>query len=135
MLNNADATLLSEIVLRETGTIYSVKISLNGHHLSAVGADSQRMNLWVRCVPAATGLPDLTAAVEIDTLNGFLVGSMYYDAASPSQSTRGINEKFRFRRKCDENSLLQLLGQSTSINGTGRSILTTGVMAAVIRVK
>ncbi len=133
--SNADATLLSEIVLRETGTIYSVKISCNGNYLSAAAGDAQRINIWVRCVPAVTALPDLTAAVELDTMNGFLVASFMYTFEANERSIQGINEKFRFRRKCDENSLLQLLAQSTNTQGTGRVIEMQGVMAAVIRVK
>jgi len=53
---------------------------------------------------------------------------MYVGTTQPSTG-QGLNEKFRFRRKCDENSLIQLLAQSVNTNGTGR------VMAAVIRVK
>ena len=33
--NGSNAVLLSEIVLRETGTIYSVKIGYNAHHAGA----------------------------------------------------------------------------------------------------
>ena len=65
-LNNADATLIAELVLRETGTVYSLKVSINGIHISGVAGDVQRIMLWARCVPAVTGLPDLTASVELD---------------------------------------------------------------------
>ena len=135
VLNNADATLVSEIVLRETGTIYSVKVSMGGQHQAPAGADTQIIRCWVRCVPAATALPDLTAAVELDTMNGFHVGSFLYIGQTDHVNIGSINEKFRFRRKCDENSLLQLLAQSTNTNGTGRSVEMTGTFTAVIRVK
>ena len=105
----------------------------NAHHAGAAANDSQKINLWVRCVPAATALPNLNTAVEIDTLNGFFVGSFIYIGGVTVQNN--FNEKFRFRRKCDENSLLQLLAESSSFNGTGRSMLASGMFAAVIRVK
>jgi len=135
ILSNANAVLVSELVMRETGTIYSVKISGWGVALGSVAGDHQHINLWVRCVPAATGLPDLTVPVEIDTMNGFLVASLMYVGTTQPSTGQGLNEKFRFRRKCDENSLIQLLAQSVNTNGTGRTIEFGGVMAAVIRVK
>ena len=135
VLDNADAVLMSEIVLRETGTIYSVKVSFWGMALGSVAGDHQRINVWVRCVPAVTGLPDLTSSVELDTMNGFFVGSFTFTGVVQPSTGQGINEKFRFRRKCDENSLVQLLAQSTSTNGMGRTVEIGGVMAVVIRVK
>ena len=132
--SNADAVLLSEIVLRETGTIYSVKISAKAYSVSADG-DSNVIRLWIRCVPAQTTLPDLTAGVDLDTMNGFYVGQVDGSGADARTSSDFLQEKFRFRRKCDENSLLQLLAQSTNVRGAGQTVEIVGVMVAVIRVK
>ena len=129
----SNATLLSEIVLRETGTIYSVKLSFGGLHQSAVAGDAQVIRVWVRCVPASTGLPNLNTAVELDTMNGFFVGTFIF--IGTENRARWFNEKFRFRRKCDENSLIQVLAESSSFNGTGRVVELTGTTAVVIRVK
>ena len=90
--------------------------------------------MWCRCVPAATGLPDLTVPVELDTLNGFYVGSIFSEDGI-ANTWNYLLEKFRFRRKCDENSLIQLLARSLNTQGTGAAIEVSGVMAAVIRVK
>ena len=135
VLANSNATLISEIVLRETGTVYAIKVSMFGQQLLPDAIDAVVNRIWIRCVPAATGLPDLTVAVELDTLNGFLVGSFLFVGADTSQAGHGLNEKFRFRRKCDENTLVQLIGQSTGTNGVARIVEWNGVMQAVIRVK
>ena len=131
---NSNATLLNEIVLRETGTIYSVKVAAVANQIAGTGQDMQRINLWIRCVPAVTGLPDLTSQVELDTMNGFYVGMFVLIGGQETGASR-ILEKFRFRRKCDENSLIQLIGQSTSTNGTGRVVIVDTTVTAVIRMK
>ena len=135
ILNNASATLLAEIVLRETGTIYSIKIGMQGHQISGSAGDGQLIIVYCRCVPAGTGLPDLTVNVEVDTMNGFYVGSYLFLDGVQAAMANGLNEKFRFRRKCDENSLIQVIARSLGTAGTGRSIEWTGSIAAVIRVK
>ncbi len=135
VVTGSNATLLSEIVLRETGTIYSVKISAFTIAISAVAGDVGRLDLWVRCVPAATTLPDFTSAVVEDTVNGFFVGTIYGTDVIGGMHSLIDSVKFRFRRKCDENTLLQLIATSQISNGVGRSNIISGMMAAVIRVK
>ncbi len=135
ILSNAAGTLLAEIVLRETGTIYSVKVGMWGHAISQVAGDAQLIVVYVRCVPAGTGLADLSINVEVDTMNGFYLGSFLFLDGLQGGVMNGLNEKFRFRRKCDENSLIQIIARSLNTSGTGRSIEWTGSMAAVIRVK
>ena len=135
VLSNADAILVNEIVLRETGTIYSVKLDIHGEHLSGVAGDTQKVNLWIRCVPAVTALPDLTAAVELDTMNGFFVGTLNIADGDDTNPNSKLREKFRFRRKCDENSLVQVLAQSTALAGTGRTVRVASTFVAVIRMK
>ncbi len=131
----ADAFLLGEIDLRETGTIYALKVSFGAFGQAIVTADLQSIHIVARCVPANTGLPDLTSPIELDTMNGFFVGSFLFGGNGTNAFIINFNEKFRFRRKCDENSLIQIIAQSTSIAGTGRTIEFRGVLSAVIRVK
>ena len=132
-LNNNNATLLAQIILEETGTIYAVKIGVSGHPIGGSAGDSNILNLFVRCVPNDTLLPDLTDDTELETMNGFYVGSFLFSTGFTN--IHGINEKFRFRRKCDRNMQLQLLAQSTNVQGTGRTVEFSGIFEAIIRVK
>ncbi len=129
------AALLGQITMTETGTIYSIKISAQGRHVSGTSGDQDVINLWVRCIPQGTGLPDLSDGLDLDTLNGFYVGRLNMANGSNSGFGTGLVEKFRFRRKCDQNSIIQLLGQSDNVNPTARVVEVVGVIAAVIRVR
>ncbi len=134
-LNNNNATLLAQIILNETGTVYAVKIGVSGQIIGAAAGDGQIQNLFVRCVPNDTLLPDLTDETELETMNGFYVGSYLFGLGSATTTENGLNTKFRFRRKCDQNSQLQLLAQSTNVNGTGRTVEWSGLLEAIIRVR
>ena len=135
VLSNADAVLVNQIILNETGTVYAVKISLGGQYIGAAAGDGQIINLYVRCVPNDTLLPDLTDSTELETMNGFYVGSLMFNKGTESNNITSMNTKFRFRRKCDQNSQLQLLAQSNNTNGTGRSVELSGIFEAIIRVR
>ena len=132
-LGNNNATLLAQIILEETGTIYAVKIGAIGHAIGLVAGDETTNHLWIRCVPNDTALPDLTDSTELETMNGFYVGSFGYILSV--FNTHDMNEKFRFRRKCDRNMQLQLLAQSEAGNGTARTVEWSGILEAIIRVK
>ncbi len=133
--NNSNATLLSEIVLRETGTIYSVKIGIGTNLTNGADGDVQELDLWCRCARAGASLPDFSIAVEADTINGFYIGTLSVTNHEGNPNAHITGEKFRFRRKCDENSLLQIIGVSTNIAGTGKSVETFVNTAVVIRVR
>ena len=133
--SNADAFLLGTITLDETGTVYAVKVSVAGNHISGVSPDIQRIILWIRCVPANTGLPDLTLNAEMDTINGFPIGLLHMQDGNPAAFQSAIDQKYRFRRKCDAGEELQLIGQSTNVNGAGRSVQVFGLLSAIIRTR
>ena len=132
---NADATLLGTITMQETGTIYAIKLSLHCFAEAPATTDAQRVMIWVRCVPDGTALPDLTDNGQMDTLNGFPAALLMGLATNGIAAASYLNEKFRFRRKCDDNSLIQLIGQHTNTQGTGRVCNITGLMEAIIRVR
>ena len=131
---NSNATLISQIILAETGTIYAVKIGMGGQMIGPTANDGTVINLYVRCVPNDTLLPDLTDETELETMNGFYVGSFLFIGAVEGNIT-SLNEKFRFRRKCDANMQLQLLAQSSGSQGTARVVEWSGVFEAIIRVR
>ncbi len=131
---NSNATLIAEIVVDETATLYSAKVHISANSLASSGGDRQRVSLWLRCTRAGASLPDFTVAVESDTINGFHVG-MVWGTSTQGAEAGQLREKFRFRRLCDENTLVQLIAQSTTVNGTGRAQDMTGSLALVLRVR
>ncbi len=60
---------------------------------------------------------------------------MVWGTSTQGAEAGQIREKFRFRRLCDENTLVQLIAQSTTVNGTGRAQDMTGSLALVLRVR
>ena len=133
--SGSDATLLATTTLDETGTLYAVKVSCFLSHVAGTAPDTQRVPIWIRCVPAGTPLPDLTSEPEMDTLNGFPAAVLFgHDGVSRGPSNY-LNEKFRFRRKCDANMVVQLIAQSTSTEGTGRTCEISGLMSLIIRIR
>ncbi len=132
---NADATLLGTITLDETGTVYAIGLSLHAMSESGTSGDVQTIRLWIRCVPAGTALPDLTANAEIDTLNGFTPVTLFGLGGAGGGIAQYVSQKYRFRRKCDEATLLQLLGQSSTTQGTGRVVNIAGTFSAIVRVR
>ena len=134
--SSSNATLIGSTVIQETGTVYAVKLSLALQHLGATTGDFQRIVLWIRCIPADTGLPDLTDATEMETLNGFSPGCLFgVGPGSSSGPAVYMNEKFRFRRKCDRNTVIELLAESTLLNGTARVCDISGLMTTIIRLR
>ncbi len=132
---NSNATLLATITLAETATIYAIKLALFAFGEASVVADVQRVVLWIRCVAAGSGLTDLTQDQDMDTINGFPAVMLCPHGTNQDNSACYINEKFRFRRKCDDNSLLQLIAQHTNVQGTGRVVNVSGLMTAILRVR
>ena len=132
---NSDATLLGTITLDETGTLYALKVSLFAFGEGGTNSDMQRVTIWARCVPAGTALPDLTTNQEMDTINGFPVKSLAVLGLAVPGPYQAVDTKFRFRRKCDANMLIQLIGQHTNVQGTGRVVNISGLMTAIYRVR
>ncbi len=133
---NSNATLLGTITLQETGTLYAITLDLICDGINAVGDDLQRIVLWIRCVPEGATLPDLTTNGVMDTINGFSPATLFgVIEANKGVAGTYLHEKFRYRRKCDDNTLIQLIAQSTTINGTGRVCDIAGHFGAVIRMR
>ena len=134
-MNNNNGTVLDTLTIEETGTVYAVKIGVHGQIIGASAGDGQLNHLFVRCAPHDTLIPDLTDNDVVETMNGFYVGSFLFGLGSTNTTENGLNIKFRFRRKCDRNSIIQLLVNSTNVNGTGRTVEWSGAFEAIIRVR
>ncbi len=77
---------------------------------STTPADIQELDFGIECVPAGDVggmVPDYASIVQIETINGFHIGSLWAqgNAVDGTDNTvvkkNHINEKFRFMRKCD----------------------------------
>ncbi len=134
-----DGVILGQATTRETGTIYAVKVGVYGQAQATFAAgDSQRIDLYVDCIPSAgASIPNLSIDVERETLNGFYVGSIWMgkDADGTPITSVPIIEKFRFRRLCDENSLVRLLARAVLTSGSFSTTELTGVVNVVIRTR
>ena len=78
---NSNPTELAQIILQETGTVYAMKLNVFGYSVTPAGGDIQETIVFVRCAePAGVAtIPDATGAVsEVETANGFYVGSLLY---------------------------------------------------------
>ncbi len=133
--SGATSANIAIISLEETGTIYSVKIDIQGLHLSGTTGDMQKIQLYVACKPAGTPQVNMNTEINLETMNGFYVGSLNMANGSNEGFRTGLTEKFRFRRKCDRNTEVILIGVSQIVNGTGRVVDMTGLMTIVVRVK
>ncbi len=131
---NSDATLIGSIVFAETGTLYAVKLSLAGLAENGALADWQRVCIWLRVVPGNTALPDLTANLDMDTINGFPAKCLAIRGNLDGPSTT-LDIKFRYRRKVDDGEVLQVIGQHTNVQGTGRVVNIIGLMTAIVRMR
>ena len=124
----------------ETGTVYAVKVGV-GVTTAVIGAlaDLSRVDYFVDCIPeAGASLPNLSVDAERETLNGFYVGSQHFQGATASSAiTRDptLNEKFKFRRKCDRNSFVRLLARVVTLNGTGNTAHISGEFDIIIRMR
>ncbi len=132
---NSNATLLGSVVLQETGTLYAITVSLYTLSVDAIAGDIQRIVLWVRCVPSGATLPDFTDNAVMDTTNGFSLATLIGVAENAGGNQSYVNEKFRYRRKCDDATIIQLIAQSTTISGTGRVQDVSGHFSAIIRMR
>ena len=133
--NNITNGLIDTLSFRETGTLYAVKISLKATQVAGAVGDLQELAIFCVVRTAAEAVPDLTIDGNVDTLNGFFVGNLYPADGDFSGANDTITEKFRFRRKVDENDRLTLMASNLNIKGTGRTVDIQGALSAVIRTR
>ncbi len=74
-------------------------------------------------------------STEVDTINGFYVGSIFAGHVTDPQMNAHLSGKFRFRRKCDRNTRIVLSADSLVRLGSARSVSIFGAMDAVLRVR
>ncbi len=128
-----------EMTFRETGTIYAVKLSFSMVSAGPTGADTQKMDFGLRVgseVAITSAVPDFSIPTQIETMNGFVVGSLMAQTEDINSPLKGwIDEKFRFRRKIDENDRIQLFGKSLVVNGSAQTMVVAGIMEVIIRTR
>ncbi len=127
----------SSITCRETGTVYSVKISCFGRQDAEVTGDTQVVDLYCHVKnPAGAAVVDLSVASQVDGLNGFFVGSLpVHTLSDGDMGISWINEKFRFRRLVDEGDLLELIGRNHLVSGGARTVRLFFTLSWVIRTR
>ncbi len=137
---NGSANELADITLTETGTIYAVKITVHGVGQSADGDDVQLISVFCRVVgePGLTSIPNVSTPEQIETMNGFYVGSRTF-AGKPVDVTPGtlpfIEEKFRFRRKVDAKQHVQLFTSSLVVDNAAQTVAMSGILEVIIRMR
>ena len=137
-----------QIKLAETGTIMACKISLAAIPISAVDPDVQELNMFLYCDqdlddpafpnPSITPEPvPYNETPEVDSINGFHVGNIWVNRTDGTIPLRmnTVQEKFRFRRKCDRNMVIRLTADSIVRNGAARSVLIFGTMYLTIKTR
>ena len=71
----------------------------------------------------------------------FYVGTLWLYASegvnerAPSGVHAHIREKFRFRRKCDKDSVVQLFAHSAVVNSTAQTVLVAGRFEIIYRIR
>ena len=71
-------------------------------------------------------------------MNGFYAGTLMFQPAATGFSGQRfsvMNEKFRFRRKCDENDVVRVIARPRLIAGTFRTMILAGELQVVIRMR
>ena len=112
----------NNIIFRETGTIYAVKLVGSIWHDNVAGGVN-RVWLSVQHRRAGSGVVLLFSApaVDVETAELLLAKHGIVRADLIDHSTLDIDEKFRFRRKVDESSVLSLVAESSTTQGTATS--------------
>ena len=150
LLVNSTPTEAAIIEIAETGTVYSAKISMAGLMIAGVGNNVQEIRSWIRCGRENDAIPDPNSKANsnspyanstMDIINGFTLPSLF--TTPPVQAATDLppvfkqdhSEKFRFRRKCDRNTIVKLEADTIVRQGAARSCQFFGYMELVIRIK
>ena len=148
LVANSNPTEVAQIILKETCTVYAMKVNVLGYSVTPSGGDIQETMVFVRCAEPAgiSTIPNPTGvdASETETANGFYVGSLWTGQHNPTaggtQEHTGagagfIRDKYRYRRKCDRNTVLQLYADSIVREGTARSVRVVGFVEFILRIR
>ncbi len=152
-LTSSVPDVIAKIVLSETGTIVAAKISLMAIGTGAGINNIMEVRLFLYCRRAqatdlapdptttATGHGSIIEFPQVDTLNGFYVGSVFanedgIDATSAMRVVQdSINEKFNFKRKCDRLSEVILSGETIIRLGSAGTVSVFGGMVLTIKTR
>ena len=139
--------LFGQIQVQETGTLVSLKLDLacwqpafvDGMVEIFICAYVTRQSGTLQ-FPDATDTQTIGTAVEypeIDSLNGFFVGSMYAWGASTTDQwllqNKELHEKFKFKRKVSKNDLIVVSVQGIARQGAFNAPSISGTIYAVIQ--
>ena len=145
-LVNATTTTVQAITMRETGTIYAVKVGMTFTPQNATYADNDSMRVIYAITRtragSAVGTALLSNLIQTETIDGFIMGSKEVgfrrgsdasDGALPLSVDNNVNEKYRFRRKTDENDVWNLVMRTAVVNGAARDVLVSGFIEYIVR--
>ncbi len=146
---NSTPTIFANLQMAETGTIVAAKVSIHGQSQSVDDADIQEVRLFLYCGidvqpltapdPTVTGNDPYSTSPEIETINGFYVGSLFcgggIGVVGDKDISDMIKEKFRFRRKCDRNSRVLLAADTIVRNGAAATVNLSGALYLTIQTR
>ena len=142
-VSNSTPSPLFDLIIRETSTIYAASIDIYQQSISPAEGDLQMGSYTISCNPAVEepgSEPDWSTITDIETINGFVVGSMMSGimdgtAVSETAVMGHIREKFRFRRRCVENTHVRMLVDTLVTDGAARSVIVSGTVSLILRVR
>ena len=135
VLVDGGTQIVNFIDVRETGTTYALKVDVFVHQDTQVTGDVNRVDLFASIEKANAGIQGFETPMNTETLNGFYVGSVWLtDGDASGGEYQHLREKFRFRRKVDENMEIRLTAFNTSVIGSA-TVRLSGRMRAIIRTR
>ena len=126
----------ANIVIRETGTVYAVRISGSIFHSNTAGGVNR---VWVTLQKRASGSGIIAlfsaAAVNIESGDILLLKHGVVRADITTGSVLNVDEKFRYRRKVDENTVLSVVSENSTTQGTSADSIFSLDIEVWIRVR
>ena len=130
------ASANQSITVRETGTVYAVKVTGSIWHDNVAGGVN-RVWLSLQHRRSGAGIVALASAnvADVDTVSMLLIRHGIVRADLIDQSVIHIDEKYRWRRKVDENSALTVVMENSTTQGTATSSIFSILVEVWIRVR
>ncbi len=130
------ANAQSQFTMRETGTIYAVRISGSVWHSNTAGG----VNRWwasLQHIKGNSATTKLFAAsdVNIESTDFLLLGHGIVRADLIDESVVRIEEKYRWRRKVDESETIVLLMENSTTQGTSADTAFSLAIEMWVRVR